>query len=416
MPTFTAIALDGLLEPRVKDSISRPPTPKAERQSLEKKIYRTYVSPVLYTTPEETPLPDSPVSFPFSPYIINHKRRGPRLLNSFSQSNVVECKRANEEKLDDKGVKVDGKVANSDGDLSSLVASSSCGEARFNGLHSRKPEDNVLGDGMDLIDDSAKSLLADSEKECEVEDFVDPQDALSVTSNTEVDDINVLDRSWKPIFSVGEYFDAFEELSIEGTPHSSRQNIEFELREIRFNLLMEIEKRKQAEEALDNMQNQWRRLAHQINFIGFTLPDALSVDKDEQTEVDPAEQLLQQVAVARAVAYSVGRGSARADAELEMESHIEAKNFEISRLWDRLHYYEAVNREMSQRNQETVERVRQERLRKKIKQRWVWNSIGLAIALGSAALAWSYFPSAKVSSSTSSSYTPSGDATATDTK
>ncbi|CAN1225582.1 hypothetical protein LINPERPRIM_LOCUS2515 [Linum perenne] len=40
--------------------------------------------------------------------------------------------------------------------------------------------------------------------------------------------------------------------------------------------------------------------------------------------------------------------------EAEMETQIEAKNFEIARLMDRLRYYEAVNHEMSQRNQEAV--------------------------------------------------------------
>jgi hypothetical protein len=37
-----------------------------------------------------------------------------------------------------------------------------------------------------------------------------------------------------------------------------------------------------------------------------------------------------------------------------MEAQVEAKNFEIARLLDRLHYYEAVNRELSQWNQEVI--------------------------------------------------------------
>lgn len=143
------------------------------------------------------------------------------------------------------------------------------------------------------------------------------------------------------------------ELSIEGTPQS-RRNVDFELCEIRTNLWMEIERRKQAEEALYSMQSQWQRLAQQLSVVGLSLPVAPAAVTDGHTEIDPAEELCQQIFIAQVVANSVGRGAARAEVELEMESHIEAKNIEINRLCDRLHYYETVNREMSQRNQETV--------------------------------------------------------------
>ncbi|EEF46710.1 hypothetical protein RCOM_1377650 [Ricinus communis] len=64
------------------------------------------------------------------------------------------------------------------------------------------------------------------------------------------------------------------------------------------------------------------------------------------------EELCQQVYLARFVLGSIGMGIAKAEGEMMKEAQIEVKNFEIARLWDRLHYYEAVNREMSQRNQE----------------------------------------------------------------
>ncbi|GJY93469.1 hypothetical protein Tco_0509251 [Tanacetum coccineum] len=50
------------------------------------------------------------------------------------------------------------------------------------------------------------------------------------------------------------------------------------------------------------------------------------------------------------------RGIARAELEVEMESQMQSKNFEIARLLDRLHYYKAVNHEMSQRNQESIDK------------------------------------------------------------
>lgn len=112
MPTFTAIALDRFLEPGASKSVDKtgpnlkPPIPNPKPVAIpnpgsnlerrnrnstsvtERKVNRPQISPALYATPEATPLPDSPSSFPPSPYIINHKRRGPRLLKSSSEDNV----------------------------------------------------------------------------------------------------------------------------------------------------------------------------------------------------------------------------------------------------------------------------------------------------------------------------------------
>ncbi|XP_058113879.1 uncharacterized protein LOC131256839 [Magnolia sinica] len=410
MPTFTAIAFDRLIEPGHPKSSSKTDTvAKLERQcslSTEKRNHRAYISPVLYATPEATPLPDSPTSFTPSPYIVNHKRRGPRLLKTLSQTNAVDCQQVNgKEKIDEDGV-------NATRDVSCTAAvsiSSPSEQVHVNGFQDRKLQDDNPGDGLVGADESTKSLPLDSERDGEGEDFFDPQDSVSV--DTEMEDNGGIDRMRKPNALLGEYFDAFEELSTEGTPNSSRRNVEEELREIRLNFLMEIERRKQAEEALVKIQEQWQRITRQLAHVGLTLPEASTVlsEQDEWPDVDPAEEMCQQVILARAVANSVGRGVARAEVELEMESQIELKNFEITRLWDRLHYYETVNHEMSQRNQEAVEKARQQRHRRKRRQRWVWGSIGLAIMLGSTALAWSYLPSTSSSSITASSNASKSD-------
>lgn len=143
---------------------------------------------------------------------------------------------------------------------------------------------------------------------------------------------------------------------MESGQQTSLRDLEAELCEMRLNLSMELEKRKQAEETLHNVQNQWQRIRQQLALEGLTLPAfPMTVPEDELSPgIDPAEELCQQVCVARFVSDSIGRGIAKAEVEMEKESQIEAKNFEIARLWDRLHYYEAVNREMSQRNQEVI--------------------------------------------------------------
>ncbi|KAL5981888.1 hypothetical protein ACLOJK_015955 [Asimina triloba] len=117
---------------------------------------------------------------------------------------------------------------------------------------------------------------------------------------------------------------------------------------------MEIEKRKQAEEALNKILEQWQRVARQLSQVGLTLPEASTIlsEKGDLPDAGP-------VVLARAVANAIGRGVAKAEVELEMESHIESKNFEITRLSDRLHIYEAMNHEMSQRNQQAVEKTKE---------------------------------------------------------
>ncbi|KAF9598735.1 hypothetical protein IFM89_031403 [Coptis chinensis] len=112
----------------------------------------------------------------------------------------------------------------------------------------------------------------------------------------------------------------------------------------------------QAEEARDIVQTQRERLAQRLSLEGLTLPTpSTNATEDEKSEADPVEELCQQIILVRAVSTSVGRETAKAEAEIELESEINSKNFEITRLSQRLHYYEVVNNEMSLRNQETVE-------------------------------------------------------------
>lgn len=144
------------------------------------------------------------------------------------------------------------------------------------------------------------------------------------------------------------------ELSSEGGQQSALHDVEAELREMRLSLLMEIEKRKQAEEALSNMRKQWESIRQQLSLVGLTLPAEGPAEGREQPDSDPGEELCRQVYLARFVANSIGRGLARAELEAEMESQIEAKNFEITRLCDKLRNYEAMNQEMVQRNQDVL--------------------------------------------------------------
>lgn len=419
MPTFTAIALDRLIEPGASKTVRKPaPMPisnskKLERRSSEptpkKKVPpRPQLKPALYATPEVTPLPDSPSSFPPSPYIINHKRRGPRLLKSFSEANVQATQKLHDTE-NVNGKSPDTVVASSAGDLQFTFTNlEPVKEELVNGVHDAKLSSSNGGDlehghkeggssgianGMPM----EKAVELNSERDGEDEDFFDdPQESMSLTSYTDGEDITGTEHTLKHGTPGGEFFDAWDELSSEGGAQSSVRDVEAELREIRLSLLLEIEKRKQAEESLNSIQSQWERVRQALSLVGIVLPSELiAVAEAEQLSSDPVEALRQQLYIARFVSNTIGRGTARAEVEMEMEAQLESKNFEIARLMERLHCYETMNREMSQRNQEAVEMARRERQSQSRRHRWIWGSITTAIVLGTAAIAWSYLPMGK---------------------
>jgi hypothetical protein len=127
-----------------------------------------------------------------------------------------------------------------------------------------------------------------------------------------------------------------------------------DLREMRLSLLMEIERRTQAEEALEIWQQEWKNLSHHLSLIDLSLPSPSIAEDSDGSSVDPGAELCQQIMVSQLVAAAIARGFARAEVESDMETMIATKNFEIARLSDRVQYYEAANREMSQRNQEAI--------------------------------------------------------------
>lgn len=211
---------------------------------------------------------------------------------------------------------------------------------------------------------------------------------------------------------MGEFYDAWEELSSENGPQLPTNDFENELREIRLSLLTEIEKRKQVEEVLSNMQTQWQTIRERLSLVGLNFPSnpVAGVELDNEQPDDQVEDLCQQVHILRVVSESIGKGIAKAEMETEIETQIESKNFEIARLWDRLNYYEAVNREMSQRNQEAIETARRLRqIRKRRQKKLIWGSIAATITIGSAVLAWSYFFTGRESSSLDQSHSREGD-------
>ncbi|KAK9948575.1 hypothetical protein M0R45_004144 [Rubus argutus] len=453
MPTFSVIALDRLLEPGASSKSvdmsvpnSKPvshsmPVPdsssKLERRNstsvMEGRPRRPPIRPALYATPETTPLPDSPTSFPPSPYIVNHKRRGPRLLKSYSEQDVsLHQKPGDEEKVNGDANSVGAKVENSPvDDLFTFTVPQPTQVQHSNGVHpsgssngnldtsnGQLRNSNVelgassISNGAAREDDLLKQTAQNSERDSERDDFFDPKDSMSVTSTTDGEGNPGTERSANMGLLTGEFYDAWEELSSE-SGHGQQLSVcdlETELSEMRLSLLMEIEKRKQAEESLNNLRNQWQRIREQLSLVGLTLPADPTVAEHEQLGSDPVEELGQQLYLARFVSNSIGRAIAKAEMEAELEDQIESKNFEIARLCDKLHNYEAMNQEMVQRNQDVLELARREREKREKRQRWVWGSIATVLTLGTAALAYSYFPSGRGSATDHSEAPESRDA------
>nr|GMC96966.1 uncharacterized protein LOC109177609 [Ipomoea batatas] len=456
MPTFTAIALDSLLEPghsksmvtarnvpdpRIDKRSSAPPNSRYndrrrsasstnldskssaptigldQRNSnpaipIDRQHHRTGISPALYATPQSTPLPDSPSSYPPSPYIINHKRRGPRLLKCMSHDNVAVHQCATDGKEVETAIDAEKHAVTAHGD-DGLVPKEDNSVKDYNlsvtadkpGKEDPKSDTSAEKNSVLNLDCSSASengirtsMAFDLQRNSEVGNFLDPQDSMSIKSNADSKNNGGLVHSFSSSLHIAEFYDAFEEISSDNEQQPVTRDVEAELSEIKFSLLEEIEKQKQAEEALNHMRMQWQRIREQLLPIGLTLPAVpVTVEVDRHLD-DAVKNMIEQLYVVRFVSNSIGRGMAKAEAEEEMEGQIELKNFEIARLWDKLHYYEAVNREMSQRNQEAVDTARRLRQRRKRMVRWIWGSVAASLTIGSAVLAWSYISAGRGSS------------------
>ncbi|XP_027108104.1 uncharacterized protein [Coffea arabica] len=378
MPTFSTIELENLLEPRVRDSYTKPPLsdriaappppPKRDEsyalQGREISVSKAppaprhiYISPALYATPKQAPIPDtaSEPSSP-SPYVVNHKRRGG-------------------------GV---GVVGNRNGGGFEIPAEEKGGELVVVEEEAGEVMQDNFGGGAE------DELFGEEE-----DGFLDPRcESESLGSRNEV--TGQFDcRSF--VSNQGEFFDAIEDFSSDTSNSNAPSydpNLESELRSLRLSLLEEIERRKQAEEDLSLIRGQWLRIIDLLSEVGIALPSPSNSSGSMQQNNAAFEDLAQEVVVARFVAHAIGIGEAQAEAEIAAEAILESKDQEISRLRDKLQYYEAVNHEMAQRNQGIIELARQQRQRRKIRRRWFWSCIGVSIAIGISAVAYSYLPQA----------------------
>lgn len=127
--------------------------------------------------------------------------------------------------------------------------------------------------------------------------------------------------------------------------HGGRRDVDGSLKLL---LEQEIKRRIAAEDAMAVLQLQCTEMASHLASSDEEGRDLIGPGRTDPDVNFEAERLV----VAQVVASAVARGAARAELAQEMENVVGEKNREIARLRDKLHYYELVNHEMSQRNQE----------------------------------------------------------------
>lgn len=206
MPTYTAIALERLLEPGSQVPAPKPPPVEkvAQKSTVRKSIPRPNISPALYATPETTPLPDSPSSCTLeSPYLINHKRRGPRLINRFQKNDAIDeqSKQSEVEQKVDVVKKMEYDIGNHEAD----GVQTSIGDAS---LTLETSQGKLQNQNLDIEETGAEDLkkptLDSLERDEDTDDFFDMQ---SIASSSEFEDSCSRFRSNTPR---GEFFDALE--------------------------------------------------------------------------------------------------------------------------------------------------------------------------------------------------------------
>ncbi|GLJ32440.1 hypothetical protein SUGI_0652740 [Cryptomeria japonica] len=367
MPTFSVIALDRILEPTTSNnngsrnnsgSASGKTKVQDENGNKSSKKPKNVISPSLYATPQRTPIPDYPTSFNPSPYVVDHKRRVPFVVKDVKGFEP----RTKENRTEGKGDSMANEV----------------------------PEDSVLGVGGLRHNFGLKE---EKESDCD-DEFLEVDEWKSVASSSDAESRSRRSYNFSTQTGQSEYFDAMEDIYTEDaasqTSESYNTMLQSELDRLKQNLSIEMERCKVAEETLTHMKNQWQEMAKKFSVAGLSFPSIRIGSPSQPLEESPVDVICTQIIVARLVSGAIGRGSARAELEEEMEAIIEGKNREIARLRDKLQYYEVLNHEMSQRNQEAIEIARRRRRTQKKRQRWIWGSIAVAVTIGTTALLQSY--------------------------
>lgn len=394
MSAFSVTVIDKLIQP-LKKTISM------EDSSGDGEPPFSFYPPLYITPPVEPRRPSSPSpsSPSTSPYVVNFKRRGP------TQSVPMQNHADEVDRFED-GLEFDQSAVNDD---------NMCVSPQLEAM------EKVVGEGNDLspsgdrvtMETCCDTLKTEIETETAEDDEFSIDDsnhleaaiALRSTTNPQLSLTKVIpghdcDRFTSPRTSTCEEFYDAPEAPIDdstGDEESSSATLTFKspgrlAEDLAPRLQEEIARRIRAEEAVKLLQQRWNEAAQKCASMGFSLtPNELTPDRSRDLHV--FEHSVDSLVVARVVAGAVASAAIRAAKDEELEGIIASKNWEISRLWDKLQYVELINREMSQRNQQDIEVAQRGRRRHKRRQKWVIGGLCSALCLGTAGLlCYKYVP------------------------
>ncbi|KAG6553939.1 hypothetical protein Mapa_004856 [Marchantia paleacea] len=473
MSVFITPALDRLIESDHRSSSSSQTTPSMEKQNYStthaerRPLYVSYPYSSTTSTPlSPRPRSPSPTDFSPSPYVVNHKRRVPNGLdtkrasqqNGFHVSEKISASRPTESQelvlrsgkenvllvsrsLNGLGAKQGQEAQLPQSSLTRELQNKNMGGEREDNSATKKKsfDDNFRQSRLIATEEKPKGKRVGWEKKdmsSRVDDLRGKQklderleEGTSAQERAKIDWGNASTSARSPQVPVSdtssttteEWYDApdaplseesSDDEAFRNTPSkpgpSSRgdpdPNIASQLKE-------EIKRRMRAEEALEALQQQRDGMAQMLSTAGISLPHSDGTKlREYEVEMGISISETQRLTVARMIAGAVARGAVRAEAEAELQTVLAEKSKEIARLRDKLQYYETVNHEMSQRNQEAIEIARQTRRRRQRRQRFAVMGLSAAICFGfSAAVVYHYVPWGQIKNLSKGSAFSTGD-------
>ncbi|MCO5576174.1 hypothetical protein L7F22_029982 [Adiantum nelumboides] len=345
-----------------------------------------YVTQTVEPTRPSSPSPSSPTS---SPYVVNFKRRGP-LQRAPMQNHADEGGGLKAEKS-----VVDNGTLSSSAEMEAMDEAGPCHEFSSPGCTAS------MGTCCDATTIKCELEMAEDDqypRETGLEPRISnlsevkkPRLTLSKSGTGLNRDQFISPRG----SAYEEFYDAPESPLDDSTSEEEASSSSLTLsrlgrtpEELLRCLQEEIVRRRRAEEALVLLQQGWHEAAQKCASMGISLTasEDLLDNRSIANLHGGYEPFARRLYVARVVAGAVASAAVRAAKDEELDGIIANKNWEISRLRDKLEYVELVNREMSQRNQEVTEITQRRKRQRKRRQKWVIGCFCSALCLGTAGL------------------------------
>lgn len=396
MSFMSVPALDRLLEPsEIESSSVQPWSTRAERRSA------INMSPLFPSQPHTQPSPPqariSPPPFSPSPYVLNFKRRVFESANDVSAdaASYVSTQTASGQFREaTSSIRGESEVAGSNSktvpnEAGVLSVREVQDRLRFGGnsfdRHERSRVKSIDKVEKLMSNPGTKSVGDKDNGQRQQESGWELRSRNGSNGKQDYDSLSISSSNREEFFDAPEEpFDDStsdeESVRAQRTPRSKsggRRDVDGNLKSL---LDQEIKRRMAAEDAMAVLQLQCTEMASNL-----ASGDEESRDLND-TGGNDCDSDSQRLVVAKVVAYSVARGAARAEVDVEMENVVVEKNREIARLRDKLHYYELVNQEMSQRNQEAFELARTRRHVRRNRNQWLMVCAGSVLCMGVSAI------------------------------